>query len=104
MSGDGTTATATAAFDADGWYEGTHPDDFDVIARCLAEQAKALPINPKEFRRPTPEPQWGRAQRRAIEQQWADRVLNVLANARVDVTVRQSIEQLVRHQVRRPGS
>ncbi|MFI9255447.1 hypothetical protein [Streptomyces sp. NPDC053069] len=80
VSGDGTTASATAVFTAQGWFEGIHPDDVQKFGDCLRRITERYRRMPAPFRRPTPEPSWSDlATRRLAEQAWLRQAFRLIA-------------------------
>jgi hypothetical protein len=80
VSGDGTTASATAVFTAQGWVEGLDPDDAQKLGDCLSRITQKYRRLPAPFRRPTPEPPWSDlATRRLAEQAWLRQAFRLIA-------------------------
>jgi len=80
VSGDGTTASATAVFTAQGWVEGLDPDDAQKLGDCLIRITQKYRRLPAPFRRPTPEPPWSDlATRRLAEQAWLRQAFRLIA-------------------------
>ncbi|MEU1211388.1 hypothetical protein ACFYSH_19535 [Streptomyces sp. NPDC005791] len=100
VSGDGTTASATATFTAQGWTEGIHPDDVQKFGDCLRRITERYRRMPAPFRRPTPEPPWsGLATRRLNEQAWLRKAFRLIAQPPdLDATGRSELIRLLQVQ------
>ncbi|MET0453597.1 MAG: hypothetical protein ABW137_17325 [Mycobacterium sp.] len=98
VTGDGTSASATAAFNAQGWFTGINPDDIGLLGRCLAKLAERYQVTPGPFRIPTPEPQWSTPLARLQNLQlWlakTNRLIDELPPT-IDQTGRAALRQLV---------
>ena len=101
VTGDGTTATASATFTAQGWFDGIHPEDLGTLGRCLAEISDRYHVVPGPFRKPTPDPPWATlSARRQAEQLWFDRAIRLINKTPgLDAAGRSAFGQIVRLQV-----
>jgi hypothetical protein len=101
VTGDGTTATASATFTALGWFDGIHPEDVDVLGSCLGRIADRYKVVPPPFRKPTPEPVWASlVVRRRAEQLWfSDAIRLINEMPALDAAGRAALGQIVRLQV-----
>jgi hypothetical protein len=100
ITGDGTTATASSSFTAQGWFDGVHPGDAATLARCLRRIFDRYHEVPPLFRKPTPEPGWSLKVRDEVQRLWyaqAARLINYTPG--LDVAGRTAFRQLVDVQV-----
>ncbi|MGW3209124.1 hypothetical protein [Streptomyces sp. NPDC001135] len=100
VSGEGTSASATAVFTAQGWVEGIHPDDVQKLGDCLRRITAQYRRMPAPFRRPTPEPPWSDlATRRLAEQAWLRQAFRLIAQPPdLDATGRGELSRLLQVQ------
>ncbi|MFI2199961.1 hypothetical protein ACH47Z_04080 [Streptomyces sp. NPDC020192] len=100
VSGDGTTASATAVFTAQGWVEGIDPDDAQKFGDCLLRITQRFRRMPAPFRRPTPEPPWSDlATRRLAEEAWLRQAFRLIAEPPdLDATGRGALSRLLQVQ------
>ena len=100
ITGDGTTATASATFTAQGWFDGVHPDDAATLSRCLRRIFDRYHEMPPLFRKPTPEPGWSLKVRDEVQRLWYAQTVRLINDAPgLDVAGRTAFRQLVNVQV-----
>lgn len=100
VTGDGTTATASATFAAPGWFDGVHPDDGATLDRCLRRIFDRYRAVPPVFRKPTPEPGWSLKVRDEVQRLWYGRVARLINQAPVlDAAGQTAFRQMVDLQV-----
>lgn len=98
VTGEGATVTAGDTFTAQGWFEGTHPEDAKALGDCLRRVSDRFRVLPTPFRLPTPDPPWAPLQvRRQAEQFWLSRTMRLLdqipdLSAEGRSTLRQIVE------------
>jgi hypothetical protein len=101
VTGDGTTATASATFTAQGWFDGVHPEDQATFDRCLRRIFDRYRAVPPVFRKPTPEPGWPFKVRDEVQWLWYGQVVRLINEASALDAAGQSVfRQLVGVQVR----
>ncbi|MGW3588535.1 hypothetical protein [Streptomyces fungicidicus] len=99
VGGDGTTASATAVFTAQGWAEGIHPEDVERFGDCLRRITERYRRVPAPFRRPSPEPWSDPATRRLAEQAWLRQAFKLIAQPPdLDATGRGELSRLLQVQ------
>lgn len=81
VTGDGTTATASATFTVPGWFDGVHPEDQPIFDRCLRRIFDRYRNVPPVFRKPTPEPGWSLKVRDEVQWLWYGQVVRVIDEA-----------------------
>ncbi len=100
VAGDGTTATASTTFTAQGWIDGVHPDDAATLSRCLRRVFDRYHNVPPVFRKPTPEPQWSLKVRDEVQRLWYGQVVRVINQTpALDIAGQTMMRQLVGLQV-----
>jgi len=100
VTGDGTTATASATFVTLGWFDGVHPEDVGALGRCLGKFSDKYKVVAPVFRKPTPDPGWTLLVRREVEQAWFSNALRLINETpTLDVAGRAALTQIVRLQV-----
>lgn len=100
ITGDGTTATASTTFTAQGWFEGIHPEDEAILAGCFRRIFERYQQMPRVFRKPTPEPEWRFDVREEVQRLWyvqTARLINEVPG--LDAAGRTAFRQLVNVQV-----
>lgn len=100
VTGDGATATASTTFTAQGWFDGVHPDDSAILARCLRGIFDRYHAVPPVFRKPTPEPGWSLKVRDEVQRLWYGHVIRQINEGpALDAAGRTAFSQLVGLQV-----
>ena len=100
VTGDGTTANASAVFTALGWFDGVHPEDVGALAKCLGRLADRYKVVPPPFRKPTPEPGWSLLVRSQVEQSWFSHAIRFINETpALDSAGRAALGQIVRLQL-----
>jgi hypothetical protein len=103
VSGNSAANTSSTVFEAEGSFDGIHPDDLHLVGACLAKLAKAHQVKPGVFRRPTRQVQFDDLRHRLeVDTRWDTRVLEHLDQmTHLDQTGRTALQDLVRLQMPR---